>query len=191
MTLDAGRAHTRTLQMQGKAFDTRRAFLARVTAALAALAGAAAVVPGLALLLAPLRKVTVRRGGGPLRVAGEHEVRADKPLRVNAVGDQQDAWLRLDRVTVGSCWLVRAGDTVPVRAFSTVCPHLGCAIDFNGDKRQFDCPCHGSSFDLDGRCLSGPAPRGLDELDVTVESGQVLVRYQRFRTGRATKEPIG
>jgi Rieske Fe-S protein len=177
--------------MNAKASDTRRAFVARVTAALGALAGAAAVVPGLGLLLAPFRKARVGGDIRPVRVASEHDVRPGKPLRVTAVGEREDAWVRLDHVTLGSCWLVRAHDSAPVRAFSTVCPHLGCGVDYKAQARKFDCPCHGSSFDLDGRCLTGPAPRGLDELEVTTEAGEVRVRYQRFRTGTASKEPIG
>lgn len=177
--------------MDLKAFDTRRAFLARVTAGLGALVGAAAVLPGLGLLLAPLRKLTVRGPGEPVRVASEDEVHPDKPLRVTAVGEAQDGWLRLDRVTLGSCWLVRANPAAPVRAFSTVCPHLGCGIDYDEHARKFICPCHASAFDLSGRCLSGPSPRGLDELDVSTDGGELLVRLQRFRTGTAKREPIG
>ena len=177
--------------MEAKASDTRRAFVARVTAALSALAGAAAVVPGLGLLLSPLRKMTVRGPGRPVRVASEHDVCPDKPLRVTAVGDRQDAWVRLDRVTLGSCWLVRAHEGAPVRAFSTVCPHLGCGVDYDAQARKFDCPCHGSSFDLDGRCLRGPSPRGLDELEVVSTETEIRVRYQRFKVASKMKEPIG
>ena len=76
-------------------------------------------------------------------------------------------------------------------AFSTVCPHLGCGIDFDEKAGKFNCPCHASAFDLDGRCLGGPSPRGLDELEARVEGRDVLVRYQRFRVGTAKREPIG
>jgi Rieske Fe-S protein len=177
--------------MEAKASDTRRVFLARVTAALSALAGAAAVVPGLGLLLAPLRKATMQGASRPVRVAAQRDVRPDKPLRVAVVGQRQDAWLRLDRVPLGSCWLVRPQESAPVRAFSTVCPHLGCGVDYDERTRTFECPCHGSSFDLEGRRRSGPSPRDLDELEVTVENDEVLVRHQRFRTGTRTKEPLG
>ncbi len=37
------------------------------------------------------------------------------------------------------------------------CPHLGCQLEWNPDERSWDCPCHGSRFDLDGRRISGPA----------------------------------
>jgi menaquinol-cytochrome c reductase iron-sulfur subunit len=181
--------------MPEHATDTRRAFFAMVTKGLGALAAVIAVVPGLGLLAAPLRRAIIRGAGEPLRVAVDHDVKPDKPIRVTATGELQDAWLRLDHVTVGSCWLVRATEGAPIRAFSTVCPHLGCGVDFNEKTNKFDCPCHASSFDLDGRCLSGPSPRGLDELDVSADGHEVLVRYRRFRTGTAKKipmeEPIG
>ena len=37
------------------------------------------------------------------------------------------------------------------------CPHLGCGLIFNEVEKTFDCPCHGSRFDLEGKCISGPA----------------------------------
>lgn len=45
---------------------------------------------------------------------------------------------------------------------STRCPHLGCQVEWNPDERTWDCPCHGSRFDVQGRLLCGPAQEGLD-----------------------------
>lgn len=39
----------------------------------------------------------------------------------------------------------------------TKCPHMGCSLIFNEVEKTWDCPCHASRFDLDGKCLSGPA----------------------------------
>jgi Rieske Fe-S protein len=177
--------------MAGEPPDQRRAFLKVVTTGLGALTAALAIIPGLGFLAGPARRLAESSRGGPLRVAGERDVKPGKPLRVTAVGPHEDAWLRLDRVTLGSCWLVRAVEDGPIRAFSTVCPHLGCGVDFDEKSGKFNCPCHTSAFDLDGRCLGGPAPRGLDELETHVEGRDVLVRYQRFRVGTAKREPIG
>jgi Rieske Fe-S protein len=171
--------------------DERRAFLKIMSVGLGALAGAVAVVPGLGFLAGPLRAAAAERGRKPLRVASDRDVKAGKPLRVTAVGPREDAWLRLDKVTLGSLWLVRAVEDGPIKAFSTVCPHLGCGIDFDDKAGKFNCPCHASAFDLDGRCLVGPSPRGLDELETRVDGRDVLVRYQRFRVGSSKREPLG
>ena len=50
------------------------------------------------------------------------------------------------------------------RAFNPSCPHLGCFVHFNQTEQTWDCPCHGSRFDLDGRVLNGPAVSGLTPL---------------------------
>lgn len=170
--------------------DARRAFLKLVTAGVGAVTAALAVVPGLGFLAGPARGGT-GKGANPLRVATERDVKPNRPLRVTAVGPQEDAWLRLDKVTLGSAWLVRTVEDGPIRAFSTVCPHLGCGVDYDEKAGKFNCPCHTSAFDLEGRCLSGPSPRGLDELEAHVEGRDVLLRYQRFRVGTSKREPIG
>jgi len=170
-----------------------------MTAGLGTIAAALAIIPGLGFLAGSLRR-DVRNAkspaGGPaatnpLRVATEREVKPGKPLRVTAVGAREDAWLRLEKVTLGSLWLVRTVEDGPIKAFSTVCPHLGCGIDFDDKAGKFNCPCHASAFDLEGRCLGGPSPRGLDELEARVEGRDVLVRYQRFRIGSSKREPLG
>jgi quinol---cytochrome c reductase iron-sulfur subunit, bacillus type len=172
--------------------DERRAFLKAVTKGLGALTAALAVIPGFGFLAgAGHRPAGASTAGKPSRVAAAREVKPGKPLRVTAIGTREDAWLRVDRVTLGSCWLVRTTEDAPIRAFSTVCPHLGCGVDFDEQTGKFNCPCHTSAFDLDGRCLSGPSPRGLDELEAQVEGRNVMVRYQRFRVGTAKREPIG
>src|SRR5262249_59624958 len=110
-------------------------------------------------------------GDEPLRVANLAEIKPGRPLRVTVVGDRTDAWLRLDNQKLGACWLVREGDRV--RAFSTVCPHLGCGIDWNDDTKTFECPCHGSYFDASGTRAGGPSPRDMDELDVITKNNEI------------------
>lgn len=38
-----------------------------------------------------------------------------------------------------------------------ICPHLGCTLTFNHEMKTWDCPCHGSIFDIDGQIVKGPA----------------------------------
>lgn len=38
-----------------------------------------------------------------------------------------------------------------------LCPHLKCSLIFNEVEKTWDCPCHGSRFDIDGKCIFGPS----------------------------------
>jgi Rieske Fe-S protein len=48
-------------------------------------------------------------------------------------------------------------DDGALHAVSVRCTHLGCLVRFNAAERTWDCPCHGSRFDVDGAVLEGPA----------------------------------
>lgn len=55
------------------------------------------------------------------------------------------------------------GNIIMVKA---TCTHLGCGLSFNKIDRTYDCPCHGSKFNYDGRVLSGPAKRDLKVIKI-------------------------
>ena len=54
------------------------------------------------------------------------------------------------------------------RAFSAVCTHLECTVQFKTDTSQLWCACHNGLYDLSGRVVSGPPPRALDAFTVNV-----------------------
>jgi menaquinol-cytochrome c reductase iron-sulfur subunit len=170
--------------------EERRGFLKVVIGALGAAIGALVTLPGVALLVAPLRRETVKGGKEPLRVASLNELKSGQPLRVDVRGELVDGWSRSPDVKLGSCWLIRAPGDGQVRAYSTVCPHLGCGVDYSDSAKRFVCPCHDSFFSLEGKTLTGPSPRDLDELDVVTEGDDVKVTYRRFRVGTSTKEEV-
>lgn len=48
------------------------------------------------------------------------------------------------------------------KAYSAVCTHLGCIVQWNTHEKSFDCPCHGSRFATDGTVINGPAQTNLE-----------------------------
>ena len=56
-----------------------------------------------------------------------------------------------------------AGD---IQAYTAVCPHLGCIVQWNKDEKSFDCPCHGSRFTCNGVVINGPAKTNLDKIEL-------------------------
>jgi Rieske Fe-S protein len=51
--------------------------------------------------------------------------------------------------------------TQRVYAVSAVCSHMGCIVGWNATERTWDCPCHGSRFELSGEVIHGPATKPL------------------------------
>lgn len=60
---------------------------------------------------------------------------------------------------------------------SAICPHEGCEVFWEQERNRFSCPCHESYFAADGTRISGPAPRGLDQLPSRVQDGTLQVQY--------------
>lgn len=84
----------------------------------------------------------------------------------NGVDDLPCGQGRIVRQGLGRTAAFRDDDGL-LHAVSARCTHLGCLVRFNGAERSWDCPCHGSRFDVDGAVLEGPAvhplaPRTLD-----------------------------
>lgn len=119
------------------------------------------------------------------------------PRSVTVVTDLDDAWNRFQDVPVGSVWLRKNPDGKIV-VFNSVCPHLGCSVNYRRSDNDFFCPCHTSSFSLDGEKTNDVPPRSMDSLELVTatdgvpnESGQELwVKYQNFRRATAEKTPI-
>ena len=66
-----------------------------------------------------------------------------------------------------------AGDEL--RAFSATCTHLDCTVQYKKDMGLIWCACHNGKYDLNGRNVSGPPPRPLDEYRVVVQGGEILI----------------
>jgi cytochrome b6-f complex iron-sulfur subunit len=73
-------------------------------------------------------------------------------------------------------WLVNTEKGI--LAIYKVCTHLGCLYKWVPSNFRFECPCHGSKFQLDGTFIEGPAPRDLDRFVIYLKdaSGRVVAQ---------------
>ncbi len=78
----------------------------------------------------------------------------------------------------GFLYLVRLKDG-GFLAMSLRCPHLGCSVEWNGEKQQFVCPCHHSRFDKCGNVVTPPATRALALHPVVIEQRVVKVNLTK------------
>ena len=62
-----------------------------------------------------------------------------------------------------------------LRALYQKCPHLGCRVPFCSTSQQFECPCHGSVYNVIGEYLTGAAPRGMDRFEISIHDDRVMV----------------
>lgn len=60
-------------------------------------------------------------------------------------------------------------------AFSKVCTHLGCLLEYDRNRKGLFCPCHAGVYDLEGNVVSGPPPRPLTRLPLAVEGDNVII----------------
>jgi cytochrome b6-f complex iron-sulfur subunit len=60
-------------------------------------------------------------------------------------------------------------------AFSTVCPHLRCVVNWNEMQQRFDCPCHGAKFNRNGEVIEGPPPRPLDLYKLQIVEEKLVI----------------
>ncbi|MDA8085171.1 MAG: ubiquinol-cytochrome c reductase iron-sulfur subunit [Nitrospiraceae bacterium] len=58
---------------------------------------------------------------------------------------------------------------------SPTCSHLGCMVNWNYLKQEFDCPCHGGRYDMAGRVIGGPPPKPLARLPYEIKNGSLYV----------------
>lgn len=176
----------------------RRRVLQVIAGSASAAAAGLIAVPAVGLVVAPAHTdppQAARVGGtGPdagWTILGRlDDLPVGQAVQLPVIGAEVDAWSVSPDRRLGAVWVKRHGEGADtLRAFSAVCPHLGCLIEREGDR--YSCPCHVSSFDNEGRALEGPSPRGMDPLEVRVRDGAVMVRWERFRLGVPERTKVG
>ena len=74
--------------------------------------------------------------------------------------------------------LLRVGEG-EYRAFSATCTHLSCTVQYRTDLHEIWCACHNGMYDLNGRNVSGPPPRPLENYRVHVRGEDLVVSRKR------------
>jgi nitrite reductase/ring-hydroxylating ferredoxin subunit len=88
------------------------------------------------------------------------------PAEAGSAEDVPRGEARVVRTGLGKAGVYR-DDEGGIHAVSLRCTHLACLLRFNSAERSWDCPCHGSRFDVDGEVLEGPAVNPLERRDVS------------------------
>jgi len=168
----------------------RRGFLKGLLAGvIGAIVGIVPLLSGLAVLFDPLRRKSA--AASPIQVTSLNAIPEDgTPRKFTVLASHIDAWNKNPQSPIGAVYLRRLGPK-QVKAFNVVCPHAGCFVEFVSTRNGYFCPCHKSTFALDGKIASAsPAKRGLDELEVEIRNdNEVWVKFQNFLAGSAEKIP--
>jgi Rieske Fe-S protein len=178
----------------------RRSFLKWATHGLGALFGALLGFPAVAYLIDARNRPAPT--GDFKTVARLRDLEIGIPKQVIIHDTRRDAWALHPSDVVGRVWLIRR-DQDQIDAFTTICPHLGCSINFQDGQdpkdRRFACPCHGGTFQLSGERVteqqlgrSNPAPRGMDRVETRLDPANpeyLQVKYQNFIQGKEMAIP--
>jgi menaquinol-cytochrome c reductase iron-sulfur subunit len=148
---------------------TRRSFYSAAIAGLGALMTAALAAPAAAYLLLKPRS---QKQSDFVPAADLSQLTVGKPEEVVFHRTRVDGWRVLHEKS--TAWVVRKDDQNVV-AFTPQCTHLACAYHWEEKDSKFFCPCHNSVFAIDGKVVSGPAPRPLDRYVTKVDQGKVLI----------------
>lgn len=172
----------------------RRRFV--VEAAAFVIGGIATLIPGAAAVAYFLTPIFKKKGAsgaddGFTMVGTAQNLKPGGPPQFfKVMGVKHDAWTTYPSTSLGAVY-VRRDDEGKLHCLNARCPHLGCTVQYQASETDFMCPCHASSFSLDGQRSNQIPPRNLDELEVEIRNdNEVWVKFQNFRAGREAKIPV-
>ncbi len=149
---------------------SRRRFLKRSIFTLGGLMAVGLAIPAGSYFLSPLWKKDEEDW---IELGDLKEIPTGDPVKIDFVRRKKDGWVTIEERA--SAWVVTA-DGQNFTVFDPRCTHLGCPYRWESAKKSFLCPCHNAVFSIDGKVLSGPPPRPLDQFASKVVDGKLLIR---------------
>jgi menaquinol-cytochrome c reductase iron-sulfur subunit len=148
---------------------TRRNFYSWFISGAGLVIGAALSIPAALYLLFPNKP---RKASSWIEAGDISQLAPNIPVELSFQQTISDGWNTTSQRK--TAWVVDLPGQGVV-AFGPQCTHLGCAYHFQEDQKQFLCPCHASVFALDGKVISGPAPRPLDRYSSKIENKKLFL----------------
>ena len=164
----------------------RRSFLGALLGAGSMMIGAIVGAPLFRFVLYPVYAKSASSKWSEVGDASEFE-KCDLPVSKTVALTQRDGWREV--VTSQSVYVNRTADG-QLQVLSAICPHLGCSVAWQDSEKKFVCPCHGGQFKADGKHISGPPPRSMDNLKAQVKDGKLQVQFEYFRTNVPDQESL-
>ena len=171
----------------GPLLDSRRSFLGVLLGLGSFCVGALLSVPLIRFALFPLLRQSTELKSSPVGDLNEFSSLTEPIMRTIQI-EQVDGWRKA--ISEKAIYVTKDSQG-QLQVLSSVCPHLGCTVPWDAEKKKFACACHNSIFAADGARISGPSLRGMDTLETSVEDGHLLVKFQYFRQLVSDKEVIG
>ena len=155
--------------MESNKGPNRRKFHLSVIYAMWAVITGAMTIPAAIYLMVPPRS---KKKSGWVEAGDISQLKPNEPEEFVFRRDRLDGWkLTTEKSTA---WVIKQADSKVV-AFTPQCTHLGCAYSYDQNNKEFLCPCHTSTFGLDGKVLTGPAPRALDRYETKIAGNKLLL----------------
>lgn len=148
---------------------TRRSFYVVMIQALGGMIGAALAIPAAAYLLF---RPKAQKEAQWVQAADLAQLQIKKPEEVVFRRTRVDGWRTVNEKT--TAWVVKMDDQNVV-VYTPNCTHLGCAYHWDEQQKYFLCPCHTSEFSIEGKVITGPAPRPLDRYVSRVDNGKLFI----------------
>jgi menaquinol-cytochrome c reductase iron-sulfur subunit len=162
---------------------SRRQFLNYTLTGVGGFMAAGMLMPMVRFAIDPV--LAADAGGAFIATSQKISELTTEPTRVDFSSKQVDGWYESE--VTNTAWVYKKEDGEIV-ALSPVCKHLGCTVDWSGDKQhpnQFFCPCHYGRYEKDGMNVKGTPPIGPLDIFETQEKKGILYLGQRKPHGGA------